>query len=62
VTTQSVFVDVEAGPGLAHGMTVADWRGLMARPANVEVATGGDATAFLGRLVDRVGGLALARG
>ena len=58
VTTQSVFVDVEAGPGLAHGMTVADWRGIMGRPANVEVATSGDATAFLDRLVDRVGGLA----
>jgi len=58
VTTQSVFVDVEAGPGLAHGMTVADWRRLTGRPANVEVATSGDATAFLDRLVDRVGGLA----
>ena len=62
VTTQSVFVDVEAGPGLAHGMTVADWRGIMGRPANVEVATGGDATAFFDRLVERIGGLALARG
>ena len=58
VTTQSVFVDVEAGPGLAHGMTVADWRRLTGRPPNVEVATSGDATAFLDRLVDRVGGLA----
>jgi len=58
VTTQSVFVDVEAGPGLAHGMTVADWRRLTGRPPNVEVGTSGDATAFLDRLVDRVGGLA----
>ena len=58
VTTQSVFVDVEGGPGLAHGMTVADWRRLTGRPPNVEVATSGDATAFLDRLVDRVGDLA----
>ena len=58
VTTQSVFVDVEAGPGLAHGMTVADWRRLTGRPPNVEVGTSGDATAVLDRRVDRVGGLA----
>jgi len=58
VTTQPLFVDVEAGPGLAHGMTVADWRGITGRAANVEVATSGDAAAFLDRFVDRVGGLA----
>lgn len=58
VTTQPVFVDVETGPGLAHGMTVADWRGITGRAPNVAVATGGDAGAFLDRLVERVGALA----
>jgi purine nucleosidase len=58
VTTMPAFVDVEAGPGLAHGMTVADWRGITGREPNVDVATDGDAGAFLDRLVERLGGLA----
>ncbi len=58
VATQPVSVDVETGPGLAHGMTVADWRGLSGHAANVDVATGGDAATFLDRLVERFGGLA----
>lgn len=58
VTAQPVFVDVETGPGLAHGMTVADWRGITGLAPNVEVATDGDAAAFLDRLIERVGGLA----
>jgi purine nucleosidase len=58
VVTRPLFVDVEAGPGLAHGMTVADWRGLVRRPPNVDVAVGGDARAFVARLVERLGGLA----
>jgi purine nucleosidase len=58
VETQPVFVDVESGPGLAHGMTVADWRGLTGRPANVEVAVEADAGTFLDRFIERVGGLA----
>ena len=58
VETRPVFVDVEVGPGLAHGMTVADWRGLTGRPANVDVAIEGDAERFLDRFVDRVGDLA----
>ena len=62
VTTQPVFVDVEIGPGLAHGMSVADWRGITGRAPNVDVATDGDADAFLDRLVERVGGLAERRG
>ena len=33
VFTQPVFVDVETGPGLAHAMTVADWRGITHQPA-----------------------------
>ena len=62
VTTQPVHVDVETGPGLAHGMTIADWRGMTGRPANAAVATDCDARAFLARLVERVGGLAADRG
>ena len=31
VTTRPVYVDIESGPGLAHGMTVADWRGISGR-------------------------------
>ena len=55
VTTRPVFVDVETGPGLAHGMTIADWRGLLGRPANVAVAVSADAETFLERLVTRLG-------
>jgi purine nucleosidase len=58
VTTRPVFVDVEAGPGLANGMAIADWRGLTRRPPNLDVAVAADAPAFLDRLIDRVGGLA----
>ena len=53
--------DVESGAGLAHGMTVADWRGITGKPANADVAIDGDATKFLDRFVERVGGLAAAR-
>jgi hypothetical protein len=62
VATRPLFVDVETGPGLAHGMTVADWRGTTGRRPNVEVATDGDAAAFLDRLVERVGNLAAGVG
>jgi purine nucleosidase len=58
IGTESVFVDVEAGPGLAHGMTVTDWRHLTGKPANVDVAVEADAGAFLDRLIERVGDLA----
>ncbi len=61
VSTRPLFVDVETGPGLAHGMTVADWRSTMGRPPNVAVATHGDAEAFLDRFVERVGSLAIAQ-
>jgi purine nucleosidase len=57
VRTQPVYVDVEAGPGLTNGMTVADWRRLTKRPPNLDVAVGGDAPAFLDRFIERVGGL-----
>jgi inosine-uridine nucleoside N-ribohydrolase len=56
-----VFVDVEAGPGLAHGMTVADWRHSTGRDPNFAVATSGDAATFLERFIERVGGLAARR-
>ncbi|MEO8462385.1 MAG: nucleoside hydrolase, partial [Chloroflexota bacterium] len=58
VTTRRVFVDVETGPGLAHAMTIADWRGITSNAPNVEVAVSGDRAIFLERFIDRVGGLA----
>jgi purine nucleosidase len=58
VTTKPVFVDVETGSGPAHGMTVADWRGLTKRPPNLDVAVDGNAEAFMRSFIDRVGGLA----
>jgi Inosine-uridine nucleoside N-ribohydrolase len=61
VRTQPVFVDVETGPGLAHGMTVADWRGITHNPPNLDVAVEGDAEAFIDRFIERVGGLAASR-
>jgi purine nucleosidase len=61
VRSRPVAVDVETGAGLAHGMTVADWRGLTRKPANVEVAVKADASAFLDRFIDRVGRLAASR-
>jgi purine nucleosidase len=60
VFTQPVFVDVETGPGLAHAMTVADWRGTTGNPANLDVAVAANADAFIERFIDRVGGLAAA--
>ena len=43
-------------------MTIADWRGLLGRPANVAVAVTADAEAFLERLVTRLGALAATAG
>ncbi len=60
VRTASVHVEVETGAGLAHGMTVADWRGLLGRPPNLDVAVEADADRFIDRFIDRVGGLAAA--
>ena len=61
VRAQPVFVDVETGRGLAHGMTVADFRGLKHRQANLDVAVEGNAEAFIERYVERVGKLAAGR-
>jgi purine nucleosidase len=58
VTTKPVHVEVEAGPGLAHGMAVTDWRHRTGRPANTDVAVDGETSRFIDRLIDRVGGLA----
>lgn len=58
VHTKPVFVDVEAGPGIANGMTVADWRGLTKRPPNLDVAIEADGPTFIDRLIERLGGLA----
>jgi len=58
VTTEPYFVDVEAGPGLAHGMTVTDWRRRSPRPANADVAVDGRTDEFFDRWIDRVGRLA----
>jgi purine nucleosidase len=61
VRRQGVHVDVESGPGLAHGMTVADWRGLTRKPPNLDVAVDADAGTFLDRFIERVGNLAASR-
>jgi purine nucleosidase len=61
VRAQSLPVDIEVGPGLAHGMTIADRRGLTQRPANVDVAVEADSERFLERFIERVGGFATNR-
>jgi purine nucleosidase len=61
VRTQAVAVAVEAGSGLAHGMTVADWRGRTKAPPNADIAVDVEAAFFLDRFIDRVGGLAASR-
>ena len=61
VTAQPVHVDVDTAGGLADGQTIADWRGLTGKPANVDVAVTADVPEFLRRFVERVGGLAERR-
>jgi len=58
VRAQPTFVDVETGPGLAHAMTVADFRGHSRRPPNADIAMQADADRFIERFIERVGGLA----
>ena len=62
VTTEAVTVDVELAGTLTAGETVADWRHRWGRPPNVDVAVAGDAERFFERFIERVGGLAVARG
>lgn len=61
VRAKPVAVDVETGPGLAHGMTIADWRGLTRRAANLDVVVDVDADVFIERLIERIGGFASNR-
>jgi len=61
VRTESVRVDVELGGTLTTGETVADWRRVWGRPANLEVAVDADTGRFLDGWVDRVGRLAADR-
>jgi purine nucleosidase len=62
VTSEPLYVDVETRGELTTGMTVADRRHLTGKPPNVEVAVSADVATFLDRLIERVGGLAAARG
>jgi purine nucleosidase len=61
VTTQALAVDVDTAGGAADGMTIADRRGIWGRRPNMDVAVEGDAERFVGRLVERVGGLTRTR-
>jgi purine nucleosidase len=56
--TQALAVDVETGGELAAGQTIADFRGLWHRAPNTDVVLRADVDEFLGRLIERVGGLA----
>ena len=58
VRTEALTVDIELGGTLTTGETVTDWRRVWGRPPNVDVAVEADAEEFLGRLIERVGGLA----
>ncbi len=61
IRTEPASVDVDAGGGPGDGQTIADWRRTTGRRPNADVVVTGDADVFLGRFVDRVGGLASAR-
>jgi purine nucleosidase len=61
VTSREVHVDVDTAGGPADGQTIADWRGLTGKPANVDVAVEAAADEFLRRFIERVGGLAEQR-
>jgi purine nucleosidase len=61
VRTEPAAVDADASGGPGDGQTIADWRGVGGRVANVDVAVEADADTFLRRLVERVGSLAAGR-
>jgi purine nucleosidase len=61
VKSEAVFVDVETSGELTAGQTVADWRRLTGKPPNLDVVVEADTTAFLDRLIERVGTLAARR-
>jgi inosine-uridine nucleoside N-ribohydrolase len=52
ITTQFISVDVEAGPGLADGRTVCDFRHRSLKPANVHYATDADEPKFVRMLME----------
>ena len=58
---EPAVVDVDASRGPADGQSIADWRGLLGRRPNADVAVEADAGEFLRRLVERVGALAAER-
>nr|WP_296767176.1 nucleoside hydrolase [Rhodococcus sp. (in: high G+C Gram-positive bacteria)] len=58
VTLRPATVDVELVGTLTRGTTVADWRGMWAKPLNAAIATTTDPAAFFDDLIDRVGQLA----
>ena len=60
IVTQRVAVDVETAGALTSGMTVADWRGVWARPPNADVAVEVEAPRFIADFID--GMERLARG
>ena len=62
VRTEALTVDIELGGTLTTGETVTDWRRTWGRPPNLDVAVEADGSAFLDRFIERVGGLAAARG
>jgi purine nucleosidase len=61
VTTEAVHVEVDTARGPADGQTIADWRHLTGKSANVDVAVEAAAEEFLRRFIERVGGLAERR-
>jgi purine nucleosidase len=58
VATAPLYVDVETRGEVTSGMTVADRRRLTGRPPNLDVAVSADISAFMDRLIERIGGLA----
>ena len=61
VRTEAAAVDVDASGGPGDGQTIADWRHVSGAVANADVAVEADAAAFIERLIERVGALAVAR-
>jgi purine nucleosidase len=61
VKTEAVHVEVDTAGGPADGQTIADWRHLTGKPANIDVAVEAAAEEFLRRFIERVGSLAERR-
>ncbi len=54
---RSVHVEIDIGPGPAHGMTVVDWWGVTGKDPNAVVINQIDSDRFYELLVDRIGRL-----